>query len=425
MTYKKDTFLKDVISQIKSKEAKKYVEEELTYHLKEAKKEWTEKGTSEEESEERAISQMGNPITLGQWLNKLHRPKVDWIMVILLVITLGIGFLPLLSLDNQVSRSYLINKVIFILFGGVLAFAFMMVDYRNWRKQGWLFFAAGTLILLALWLFPSTSINGRPIIRIPFISINSLMAIPFFYMAWAAFFDGKKFKVWNFYLLFLSSFFLFLGIPSLSTTYIYIIMVFVMLWWSKFTRKSIWIIMASMLSAFLIFGLYIIKTVKMYQMERIFAFFNPEKYSNGYGYMFLKVKEIMTKAGWFGNPLHMEMKIPNAETDLVFASLTYYYGWIFAILLFLILSLFVARIIMVTFKIQDSYGKLLLIGALTIYGVQFFTNILMIVGLFPMTDMSLPFISYGLMPILLNAFLMGMVLSVYRRKDLVSSRNLP
>ncbi|MGV3467243.1 MAG: FtsW/RodA/SpoVE family cell cycle protein [Heyndrickxia sp.] len=423
MTETKNSYLKDVISQIKSKDAKKYVEEELTYHLEEAKKDWMEKGKSEKESEEKAIFQMGNPIKLGQRLNKLHRPKVDWLMVFLLVITLGIGFLPLLSLDNQVlSRSYLMNKVIFVLFGCVFTFGVMMVDYRIWKKRGWLFFTVGSMILLALGLLPTTYINGSPIIRIPFISINSLAAIPFFYMAWAAFFDSKKFKVWHFCFLFLFSFFLFLGIPSLSTTYIYLMMVFVMLWWSKFSRKNVWIIMLSMLSAFLLIGIFILKTAKMYQVERLLAVLNPEKYSNGAGYMILRVKEVMSKAGWFGNPLHKEMMIPNAQTDLVFASLTYYYGWIFAIVLILILSLFVARIIMVTFKIQDTYGKLLLIGALAIFGVQFFTNILMIVGLFPMTGMSLPFISYGLMPVLLNAFLIGMVLSIYRRKDLVACR---
>jgi len=48
----------------------------------------------------------------------------------------------------------------------------------------------------------------------------------------------------------------------------------------------------------------------------------------------------------------------------------------------------------------------------------------MIVGFFPMTNMSLPFISYGLMPVLLNAFLIGIVLSIYRRKDLLSTNTV-
>ena len=113
-----------------------------------------------------------------------------------------------------------------------------------------------------------------------------------------------------------------------------------------------------------------------------------------------------------------EVFIPDAHTNFVFVSLTYHYGWLLAGVLVFILSLFAVRIIAIAYKIKDPYGKLLLTGVAALYTLQFVSNIGMTLGYFPMTSMSLPFISYGLMPILLNAFLIGMVLSVYRRKDL-------
>ena len=76
----------------------------------------------------------------------------------------------------------------------------------------------------------------------------------------------------------------------------------------------------------------------------------------------------------------------------------------------------------ISHEVNGSYGKLLLVGGMTLYVVQFIYNVGMILGLFPITSISLPFISYGLMPTLFNAFLMGVVLSVYRRKDLLTSR---
>ena len=51
---------------------------ELDFHLKQAKNMWIEKGLSEEVAEDKAVEQMGSPIKLGQELNKLHKPKVDW-----------------------------------------------------------------------------------------------------------------------------------------------------------------------------------------------------------------------------------------------------------------------------------------------------------------------------------------------------------
>jgi cell division protein FtsW (lipid II flippase) len=179
-------------------------------------------------------------------------------------------------------------------------------------------------------------------------------------------------------------------------------------------------ISALTVNSFLISSLILWQFLEYYQKDRVLGFLNPEKYSKGAGFTILHIKELMFQAGWFGNSMNNEF-IPQAHTNFVFVSFTYYYGWIFAIALFLILALFIARMIVVIHKINDSYGKILLIGAAALYAVQFFSNIGMILGFFPMTTMSLPFISYGLMPTLLNAVLIGIVLSVYRRKDMITS----
>ncbi|WP_425467637.1 FtsW/RodA/SpoVE family cell cycle protein [Psychrobacillus soli] len=72
-------------------------------------------------------------------------------------------------------------------------------------------------------------------------------------------------------------------------------------------------------------------------------------------------------------------------------------------------------------KVHYPYGKFLLIGAVALYSIQLVTNIAMMLGFLPMIFMSLPFIGYCLIPTIFNAFLIGVVLSVYRRKDLVAS----
>jgi cell division protein FtsW (lipid II flippase) len=413
-------FLNEVTDQINSKEAKKYVSDELGYHLKKAKNAWIEKGLNEEDAAEKAIEQMGSPISLGKQLNKVHRPRVDWLMVILLVTTLCLGFLPLFSLGYMDEEHFITYKVIFTLLGGVIALGLMLIDYKKLKKQGWFFYTLGVFILLMIYFFSNTLIGGLPVVKIGPITIESMMAIPFFFLAWASFFNNKRLKVWHFGILFLFSFFLFFIANSISTTYIYIVMVFVMIWWSRLSRKTIIMISALTVSSFLISSLILWQFLEYYQKDRVLGFLNPEKYSKGAGFTILHIKELMLQAGWVGNSMNNEF-IPQAHTNFVFVSFTYYYGWIFAIALVLILALFIARMVVVIHKINDSYGKLLLIGATALYAVQFFSNIGMILGFFPMTTMSLPFISYGLMPTLLNAVLIGIVLSVYRRKDMITS----
>ncbi len=428
MEKKGQSYLREVREQIKSKEAKDFVSAELDSHIREAKHEWMKKGLDEAEAEEKAVGQMGSPVTLGQQLNKLHRPKVDWLTVILLVTTIGLGFIPILFVDPDyssrigVDASYFLkHKAIFTFLGGAVALGMMLLDYRKLAKLGWLFYLIGILILLMLIYFPTSFINGLPIVMIGSFKMESLMAIPFFFLAWASFFNNKKLKLWHLGLLFFLSCYLLLMVPSISTIYIYIVMVFVLFWWSKFSRRMILTIMTLSVSLFLIASFILFPLLSMYQKARILSFLNPEKYSNDEDFTVLHIKEILGKAGWFGNSMPEEF-IPEAHTNFVFVGFTYHYGWFLAAVLVLILCLLVARIIIITYKIHDPYGKLLLIGAVALYTVQLISNIGMTLGLFPMTSMSLPFISYGLMPILLNSFLIGVVLSVYRRKDLTSMR---
>ncbi|QFF99375.1 FtsW/RodA/SpoVE family cell cycle protein [Psychrobacillus glaciei] len=420
------SYLREVQNQILSKEAKEFVLAELSHHIKEVKNEWIKKGLKEADAEVKSVEQMGSPVTLGQRLNKLHRTKVDWLMVILLVITLGLSFLPILSLGNNFNNDSMnmrydsTHKAIFVILGVIVAFGMMLIDFRKLEKRGWLFYVMGMLILLVLRFFPTHFINGLPLLQIGPLTIDSLMAIPFFFLAWASFFNDKKLKMWHLSILFfISSYFIF-TIPSVSTVYIYGVMVIVMFCWGQFSSKTILSTLGVIISLFLILSIMLWQVSAPYQKSSLLAFLNPERYPDSEGYMILLLKELLSKAGWFGNSMTNDF-IPAAHTNFVFANLTSYFGWLFGIALVVILSLFIARIVVITRKIHYSYGKLLLIGAVALYTVQLFTNIAMTLGFFPLIAMSLPFMSYGLMPTLFNAFLIGVVLCVYRRKDLVSS----
>lgn len=217
--------------------------------------------------------------------------------------------------------------------------------------------------------------------------------------------------------LYLFSLYLFLIGAAFSVIFIYITMVFVMLWWSKLGKKKALIITIVPICLLIIGAYFSWPTVKGVYLDRFLGYLNPERDAQGAGFMYICLKEVMSSAGWFGTYGDVKL-IPNPDTDFVFASLTYYYGYVLALILFLILSLFVIRLVVISYKINDRYGKLLLIGGMTLFVVQFLYNVGMILGLLPITAISLPFISYGLTPTVFHALLMGIVLSVYRRKGM-------
>lgn len=420
MNKKGERFLTEVTNHIKSKEAKDLVATELNFHLKQAKNMWMDKGLSEEVAEDKAVEQMGSPVKLGQELNKLHKPKVDWFLIGLLVAAMGLGFLPVIAFGYM--NDLLMDKVIFVVLGIATALGMMLINYRKLERLGWLFYTIGVLILLMLYCFPNAGMLGEPIIKVGPIAIDRLMAVPFFFLAWASFFNNSRIKVMHLVALYLFSLYLFLIGAAFSVIFIYITMVFVMLWWSKLGKKKALTITIVPI-CLLIIGVYFSwHTVKGVYLDRFLGYLNPERDAQGAGFMYIRLKEVMSSAGWFGTYGDVKF-IPNPDTDFVFASLTYYYGYVLALVLVLILSLFVARLIFISYTINDRYGKLLLIGGMTLFVVQFLYNVGMILGLLPITAISLPFISYGLTPTVFHALIMGIVLSVYRRKDIPARKS--
>uniref|UniRef100_UPI002896F108 FtsW/RodA/SpoVE family cell cycle protein n=1 Tax=Bacillus luti TaxID=2026191 RepID=UPI002896F108 len=401
MNKKGEQFLKEVTNHIKSKEAKDLVATELDFHLKQTKNMWMDKGLSEEIAEDKAVEQMGSPVKLGQELNKLHKPKVDWFLISLLVIAMGLGFLPIVALGH--TNDLLMNKVVFVILGVVTALGMMLIDYRKLERMGWVFYTIGVLILLMIRSFSNASMNGEPLINIGPIAMECLMAVPFFLLAWASFFNNSRLKVRHLLMLYLFSLYLFLTVSTLSPIFIYITMVFMMLWWSKLGKKTAWIITVVPICLCIISVSF--SWSSGYHLDRILGYLNPEKDAGGAGFIYIRLKEVISSTGWLGASENIK-PIPAAHTDFVFASLTYYYGYVLALILVLILSLFVVRIMVISYKVNDRYCKLLLVGGMTLFVVQFIYNVGMILGLLPIASISLPFISYGVTPTLFHAFLM-------------------
>ncbi|MGE7766587.1 permease prefix domain 1-containing protein [Peribacillus sp. NPDC096540] len=137
---KKEQFLHDVKQFIRSKEAKRFVSDELEFHLKQSTEALKKQGYTEEEAEVRAVQQMGSPITIGQKLNRLHRPKVDWRLTVLFLLVTALGFIPLFVLSAESYYYSFYAKLVGSLLGIGVAGAVMFMDYTKLSKFGWVFY---------------------------------------------------------------------------------------------------------------------------------------------------------------------------------------------------------------------------------------------------------------------------------------------
>lgn len=77
---------------------------------------------------------------------------------------------------------------------------------------------------------------------------------------------------------------------------------------------------------------------------------------------------------------------------------------------------FFVRVLRIGGQISHTYGRLVLTGLTSLFAVQVFWNLAMSVGLVPVMGISFPFLSYGVTQLLVQLCVMGMMLSVTRRR---------
>lgn len=133
-----------------------------------------------------------------------------------------------------------------------------------------------------------------------------------------------------------------------------------------------------------------------YKLKRITSWLNPEQEINGAGHQLYLSLLALGSAGINGHGAGLDLvTIPEAQTDFIFAIIGQSYGLIgtlFILALCLSLDLHICRIVSNSTNMFEKYMILGILGMLVYQQAQ---NIGMIVGLLPITGITLPLISYG------------------------------
>jgi cell division protein FtsW len=107
--------------------------------------------------------------------------------------------------------------------------------------------------------------------------------------------------------------------------------------------------------------------------------------------------------------------LPQSNSDFIFAIITEEYGLLFgAIPLVLAYMILLFRGIAIAKKCETAFPAFLVLGLVVMISVQALINMLVAVGLFPVTGQTLPMISWGRTSVLVISFSMGAILSVSR-----------
>lgn len=158
--------------------------------------------------------------------------------------------------------------------------------------------------------------------------------------------------------------------------------------------------------------------VAPYRMKRITAFIDPWQDPLGAGYQLIQSLYAIGPGGLMGLGLGMSRQkflyLPEPYNDFIFSILAEELGFIGGATVLLLFLLLLWRGMRVAVTAPDLFGSLLATGIIGMVAIQVIINVGVVTGLFPVTGITLPFLSYGGSSLTLMLTGIGVLLNISR-----------
>ena len=385
---KKEEYLRCVTDQIRCKKACPGIEKELEDHITDQAEMYLKKGMTEEQALKKAIAEMGDPVQVGVELDRIHRPQMSWGLVLLagilgiisIVLQYGLkshalmgltipcrlymgGAGTYLRLGNMAVSVPLLMYLYVPLFGAVL-YSYRRKGYEAlWKIAGWMILPVGLVV------------QSASLIHAALLALALLMMVTIaIQRSW---YDISK----------------------------------------KRTLFALW----GGGTAFFITGSVIIfeKILKAYQQERIQAYFDQ---TGIYGYMQNQIAGVFRESKMLGKSISgmkiLESSLAGFNGELIWMSLIACFGIIAGMIVAGLYVMLIWKIFRISGNQSNELGKMIGYGCGLVFAGQIVYSFLICLNIVPEMPVILPFLSYGGSGTLLSYILMGLVLSVYRYKNI-------
>ncbi|WP_127587701.1 FtsW/RodA/SpoVE family cell cycle protein [Paenibacillus koleovorans] len=425
-----ESFLYEVTSYIRAREWHRDIRDELSDHLEDSADEAqsNDSSLSRDEAYRLAVAQMGAASEVGKRFDRIHRPRTDWVLLGLLGLLLGASFLLMYSMDRTLmirSSVYPFDlfekKLVYSGVGLLLLLAIRLFDYRKLLAySNWIY--GFTLVMMLITLSTGRYVNGsRHDINLFGIQVDVLNISPYALivsLCGVLILRASDTTWWKMWLIYVIPPLVFYAIepyrPMLLFYFLAALVLFLVTYKSWVLRIGVPLLH---LGALVVFAMN-----HHYWDMRIKSFFDPGSDPNGIGYMAIQTLKTLREAGWFGQGIgQSNMTVPNLYSDMMFTYIVFTFGWAGGVALVWVVAAFLLRIVQASSRVLDPYGKQLIIGLSVLLGMQFIWSIGMAVGLLPIISVQLPLVANGGSSQLTCLALLGLIMSIYRRKDMIRS----
>ena len=318
---------------------------------------------------------------------------------------------------------YLIQQIVFFIIGIVLMIVFYKIDYNIYKKYANTFLGICFLLLILVLIPGIGSIrNGSRswfgILGLGFQpSELSKLALIIFVSKYLSNNDKLKRETYKFMLpilMIIGLFFIIILLEPDFGTDMVITMSLIGLIFISGTNVSIFY----KIGIIGLIGIIVLIIIAPYRLDRITSFLNPWSDPLGSGFQMIQSLYAIGPGGILGyglfNSRQKHFYLPEPQTDFIFSIINEELGFIGSLIIISLFVILYYHIIKSTINNNDLFGKYLSFGLCFLLLFQTLLNLSVVVGLVPITGVTLPFISYGGSSLIVSMISIGIILNVSR-----------
>ena len=163
-------------------------------------------------------------------------------------------------------------------------------------------------------------------------------------------------------------------------------------------------------------GVIVLVLIAPYRLTRILSFLNPWSDPLGSGFQIIQSLYSIGPGGLFGlgfgNSIQKHFYLPEPQTDFIFSIISEEFGILGILIIASIFILIFYNSLKISIDCEDLFGKYLSFGIT--FGLIFQTilNLSVVVGLIPVTGVTLPFLSYGGSSLIITMISIGIIINI-------------
>ncbi|MGN1230518.1 MAG: FtsW/RodA/SpoVE family cell cycle protein [Anaerotignum sp.] len=441
-------YAEKVCEQIRWKKAHGVVAKEIENHLIDQKNAYMDMGDPESIAEEKALLQMGDPVTVGAALDNTHKPAPQWGMIGLVMGLFAIGaFIQFLFSTKLMDESFhIVSANALFLFLPLSLAAFVgtyFLDFSFFGKHPYIL----PILILAYevlsQMFGAWYGGQRGLAFGPF-SISPISMSLLFPLAFCGIFYHFREKGKHGYFLgglaascFCVQLLLFHTFSGLllftCTAGILMVIGALRKWFGENTKPLLlfFIIAGIVIFALLFFGVDAFR-YRLSRIQALLTVFHPETDPYGAGYFPSILQRMLKNSVFLGEgAVFLDWNLYEAfgpagfRSDYLLTFLTYRYGWAVSIGLVLLLAVFLILGFCKCLKQKSVLGQMVSLCILATFTMEILVYIIVNLGYPLIAPIALPFLSYGTTALLLNMALAGILLSVFRTGEVYQDNAKP